>query len=323
VSGLENGWGLQVVLWFQMWRGPLMESFAQIFNILGREDFFIVFIPFVYWSIDVLTGRRLLVMLMLSVWSNSAVKTLWNRPRPFQISTEVHNIITETSPGIPSGHVQNSTVLVSTLAAYVKRGWFTALMVLYIALMAVSRIVAGVHFPQDVIAGAAIALLIFALYLWLEKSVGLWLSRQNLALQIGFVIAAALVMALIHPLAIRNLETDSLDNVMTVFGVVVGGGIGFVLEARYLRFSAAGPATQRGLRLVIGIIIAMALRYGLAAAFEPLGVEPLFRFIRYCIIGFWMAYGAPRLFLRFNLAGHRDAPTTLILESSPAPTISG
>ena len=315
MTGLENGWGLQVVLWFQAWRVPLMEAFAQVFNVLGSEEFYIVFIPFVYWCIDALMGRRMLVALMISVWSNSAFKTLWNRPRPYQVSTQVHNIIVEPSSGIPSGHVQNSTVMASTLADSIKRGWFTGLMVIYILLMAISRMVAGVHFPQDVIAGAVIGLLIFAAYLWLERPVSTWLARQSLALQIGFVIAAALVMGLLHPLAIRNFDPNALKNLMTVFGVVVGGGIGFVLEERTVRFSAAGLATQRGLRLVVGIVIAMALRYGLQAAFAPLGVEPLFRFIRYSIIGFWMAYGAPWVFIRFNLAGHRDVPSTPIVEA--------
>lgn len=316
MSGLENGWGLQVVLWFQMWRVPLMETFAKVFNILGSEDFYIVFVPFVYWAIDAVMGRRMLIALMLSVWSNSAFKTLFNRPRPYQVSTEVHNIFTEASAGIPSGHVQNSTVMGSALADSIKRGWFAALVVIYVLLMAISRIVAGVHFPHDVIAGVVIGLLLFAVYLWLERPVSAWLVRQTLALQIGLVILAALIMGLLHPLLIRNFSPDALKNVMTVLGVVAGGGIGFVLEERIVRFSAAGPGTQRALRLVVGIVIAMALRYGLQFAFAPLGMEPLFRFIRYSIIGFWMAYGAPWVFIRFNLAGHRDVPAPPVIEAT-------
>src|SRR5689334_6202023 len=110
MSGIEQGWGLQVVLWLQSIRGPVLTYFALIFNWLGHEDFYLIFVPFIYWSVDALLGKQLFYLLVGSIWSNDMAKSLFKRPRPFQVSPKVHNIVTETSYGLPSGHAQNTTV---------------------------------------------------------------------------------------------------------------------------------------------------------------------------------------------------------------------
>jgi hypothetical protein len=45
----------------------------------------------------------------------------------------------------------------------------------------------------------------------------------------------------------------------------------------------------------------MALRFGLKAAFAPLGAELTFRFIRYTLMGLWFLVGAPWVFLKLKL----------------------
>src|SRR5438034_7017785 len=121
MSGLESGWGLQVVLWLQAIRGPALELFAKVFNWLGQEDFFLILVPFIYWSIDALLGRQMFFLLVGSIWSNSALKAAFKRPRPFQVSDKVHNVIDEASYGLPSGHAQNSAVIAAPLAYAMKR----------------------------------------------------------------------------------------------------------------------------------------------------------------------------------------------------------
>jgi undecaprenyl-diphosphatase len=57
----------------------------------------------------------------------------------------------------PSGHVAGAIIITFLLAIYVPRSqWFLAPLV---AVVAVARIVQGRHFPSDVLAGGAIALL--------------------------------------------------------------------------------------------------------------------------------------------------------------------
>src|SRR5688572_1509620 len=126
MSAIESGWGLDLVLWFQSIRNPLLDLLAQAFHWLGREDFFMLLVPFIYWSIDVRLGRRLFFMLVASIWVNGALKLTFQRPRPFEaFPNRVENVVEETSPyGIPSGHAQTATAIAAPLAYDYKRGWF-------------------------------------------------------------------------------------------------------------------------------------------------------------------------------------------------------
>ncbi len=296
------GWGLQVILWFQTWRTPLVEAIALVFHYLGSQEFMLVFIPMVYWCIDEAFGRRLTLFFALSVWTNGWLKDLWDRPRPFMISDKVHNIVSETTYGIPSGHTQHATTLWGPIALKLKRYWVTAAAVIYVILMGIARMVAGVHFPQDVIAGALVGLVLVGLYAWLEKPISTWINKQSLWMQIGVVVVVAAVMLAVHPYLIQPANLEGLDLAMTSGAVFLGGGIGLALETRYLRFSAGGVAWKKTVRLFLGVALIMGLRYGLKALFEGLEPNVLFRLIRYGLIGFVAAYGAPWLFVKLKLA---------------------
>jgi hypothetical protein len=100
------------------------------------------------------------------------------------------------------------------------------------------------------------------------------------------------------------------DAAGTVAGMILGLWIGFAVEARYVRFSPAGPLWQRGLRLAIGLIVLLALRFGLKALFpaDPLALNLLFRTLRYALMMLWVAAGWPWLFVRLGLAQRTDDP---------------
>lgn len=299
---IELGWGLQVILWFQSWRTPLMESIALLFHYAGSEEFILVVVPMIYWCIDERFGRRLTLFFALNVWVNGWLKDLWHRPRPFQVSDQVINIVPEATYGIPSGHTQHATVLWGTVALKARRYWVTAVAVIYVFLMGIARMVAGVHFPQDVIGGAVIGLILLGLYVWLERPISSWINKLNLPVQIGVVVAMVAVMLIIHPFLIRPASVDGVDVAISSAAALLGGGIGFALETRYLHFSAGGAWWKRAVRLLLGVALLMGLRLGLKALFEGLEPVVLFRLIRYGLIGFVAAFGAPWAFVKIRLA---------------------
>ena len=65
MKGIENGIGLEVVLWFQSWRGPLMETYARLFDFMGLTEFYLILLPLIYWCVDPAFGRRVGVLLLL------------------------------------------------------------------------------------------------------------------------------------------------------------------------------------------------------------------------------------------------------------------
>jgi len=308
MPGIEMGWGLQWVLWFQSWRTPLVEALFLPFHYLGTEDAYFLILPLVYWCIDARFGRRLAYVFLLNVWLNSWLKAWAARPRPYQVSDAVRNVITETSNGIPSGHAQFTTALWGTIGVALRRRiWAVILIAVYIILMGISRIVLGVHFPQDVAAGWLLGLLAVVLYVTLDAPISAWLSNQGIAVQLALAVVVALVPLVIHPLWIPAANAAALATAITPAGALLGGGIGMVIETRYVRFDARGVWWKRLLRLVIGLVVVFGLRLGLGALFEGASPEVLFRLLRYTVIGLWLTLAAPWLFVRIGLASRTEA----------------
>ncbi len=315
MSAIETGWGLDWILWFQAWRTSLIGTLAVIFHHLGSEYFYLAFPPLIFWCVDVKAGRRLAIFFMLNSWLNSGLKSLFRRPRPFWKSSEVRPLVEESSYGIPSGHAQNATALWGGIAVEAKRWWATVAVVIYVLLMALSRMVAGVHFPQDVIGGVLVGLVMLGLYAWIGPRLETWLGRQNLWVQIGVTVVAVALMLILCPLLIPVssppwlAEPLPLDELMsgpgTPAGALLGMGIGLALETRYVRFDARGVWWKRVLRYVVGVAGLLVLYFGLKILFDDLQPALVFRLVRYSLVGLWAALLAPWVFVKTGLAGTR------------------
>lgn len=80
------------------------------------------------------------------------------RERPAEILTGVHARVVETGMGFPSGHATLSTVIAFTLWPYLPTKLRYILVPLFIALVCLSRLYLGVHFPLDIVGGVAIGI---------------------------------------------------------------------------------------------------------------------------------------------------------------------
>src|SRR3990170_4442077 len=58
-------WGIEVVLWFQQ-ASPQLDAVFAAFTFLGDEEFFLIALPLIYWSIDRAVGVRLMVLFPVS-----------------------------------------------------------------------------------------------------------------------------------------------------------------------------------------------------------------------------------------------------------------
>jgi hypothetical protein len=239
---------------------------------------------------------------MFNSWLNFWVKEWFHRPRPYQVSEQVHNVVPEIGYGVPSNHTQSAAILGGIVALKVKRHWVTVLAALYILLMGLSRMILGVHFPQDVVGGLAIGLVLLGLYAWGEPKLSAWLNKQSVGIQLVTLLAAAAVMWIIHPTIFRPTSPDGMTMAITTMTVFVSAGLGFMLEARYVRFSADGLPWKRYVRMLIGLAVLSGLYLGLKAFFEGYEPESAFRVIRYSLIGLWASLGAPWLFVKLHLA---------------------
>jgi undecaprenyl-diphosphatase len=72
--------------------------------------------------------------------------------------------------GFISSHAANTFGLATLLLLWIKKGWFTCLMLTWALLVAYSRVYLGVHYPADVLVGgiwgAGCGWLVFLLFRW-------------------------------------------------------------------------------------------------------------------------------------------------------------
>jgi len=151
-----------------------------------------------------------------------------------------------------------------------------------------------VHFPTDVLGGWALGAVLLVGYVFLVPRIEAWLKSVGLAARLALVVVIPLALVLIYP----------SDEALSAMGVFMGAGVGIVLTGQWVPFSAAGPFWQRAVRLLLGAVIVLGLRFGLKAVFPDEGeaLYALMRFVRYALVGLWAGLGAPWLFLKLKLA---------------------
>ena len=75
--------------------------------------------------------------------------------------------------GTVSGHASTSFCIFLLTSLMMRKGWFTAMMLVYTLLTSYSRIYLGVHFPMQIffgiILGTIVALCLWWLFSWLQK----------------------------------------------------------------------------------------------------------------------------------------------------------
>lgn len=318
-------WGINVILFLQS-LGSWLIGPMNFFSLFGNELFFLLIAPALFWCVDAALGMRAGVGLLASLSTNMILKLAFHAPRPYWVDVRVQPFSSETSFGIPSGHAQNSIVLWSLLANWVKRPLAWVVAIAMILLVSLSRMVLGMHFPSDILAGWLFGGLLVWLILHFEKPVLVWLKRHQLTDQVLIVFAASLALILmgalarlalgawtvpanwvelaarapggapINPLALSILVSPSAS----IFGLALGG----ILLSQRGWFDASGPLWQRLARFLVGCVGVFIIWYGLDTIF-PDGetLVPLcLRYLRYASVGLWMSYLAPIIFFRLKLA---------------------
>jgi len=284
-------WGIQGNQLVQAFGSPLLDSFFRAITMLGDEMFFLLLVPFLYWVIDKRLATRAGLLYLLSAYVNVVLKAIFAVPRP---SPELVRVLDDAGGySFPSGHAQSTTTAWGYLAASLHKRWLWVVAVIIIVLVALSRVYLGVHYPQDVIAGILLGVLLVTLYLRLEK----WLNGR-----VTLSLPAQLALAVAVPLVLLLLQADS--DTCSAMGTLMGLSLGVILERRYVRFGNKGPWAKRMLRFVLGIAVVLAIYAGLKLVL-PAGLG--FRVLRYGVIGLWASFGAPAVFVRTGLAPREQA----------------
>ena len=302
-------WGYQVLLEIEAMRNGFYNIIFPIITEIGGNLGYLFILAVVYWSVNKSIGQRLAYTYMFSAVISTWLKAVWGIPRPDSpaienaleqagISKRLAPLAHEVSPAFPSGHAFQAIISWGYMAIKIKKAWFWVLAVIMPLEIGFSRLYLGVHYPQDVIAGWIFGIIYLIIWWLAEPYIRNQLSKLGLGWRYALAVVVPLFLLLIYP----------VHDSSSAMGAIIGLGIGFVLEGQTIHFSVSGSLQQRVWRAFVGFVSILILFLGLKLFFETFdeSVGPAmsiaWHVIRYAIIGFLAAWGAPWLFVRFGMA---------------------
>ncbi|MBN2874481.1 MAG: phosphatase PAP2 family protein [Spirochaetales bacterium] len=295
-------WGVDVIQAIQTVASPGLTVAMKLITQAGSEYFYLLLLPVVFWCVDERFGTRLGIVLLGSVFVNGWLKQVFAQPRPFDLDPSV-GLSHESSYGLPSGHAQGTSTLWGLLAAKIRKPWGLTLAIVIPLLVSFTRLYLGVHFPTDVALGLALG--------WSLAVAGTLLGDRVAAVLRSWHIRWRIVAAAVAALAMNALNPADSSIPGVFFGTAVGAA--FLFET--LRFDASsGSLAQKAARLGLGLVGVVVLYAGIKLVVPAEG-EPqyaLFRFVRYGLVGAWVSYGAPWVFIKMGFATGRPIATASV-----------
>ncbi len=283
--------GISFITAFQS-MGAWLEAPMKLFSFLGSENFYLFFLPVIYWSIDAALGIRIGFILFAGASLNQYFKLALHGSRPYWLSTDVRAMAAETGFGVPSGHAEIGAGLWGMVAATYRKTWVWIAAVLLIFFIGLSRLYLGVHFPHDVLAGWVLGFLTLWVFVKLWEPVEARIKKMSLWNQIGLAFAVSLVVVLLGVLFlflsqdfvlpagwIANATRDgleapnpisfSMETLVTSAATLFGLCVGLAWMAGRGGFNTDGPLWKRVARFIVGFIGVMVFYAGLKAIFHP------------------------------------------------------
>ncbi len=155
-------WEFSILYALQELHNPVLDAIMLFITSLGDDGWFwlaIGVVCLVFKKYRKMGLQLLLSMLCTFIIGNLIIKNLVARPRPCDIDAAVSLLISRPhGHSFPSGHSINS--MVAAVALFLNNKKIGIPAVIIATLIGFSRLYLFVHFPTDVLAGFALAILI-------------------------------------------------------------------------------------------------------------------------------------------------------------------
>jgi membrane-associated phospholipid phosphatase len=165
VRGEAIGFDLPVRAAIHGWAFPALTVAMRLITMLGSEYFLVPLAAILVWRLEKRGERKAACLLAAGILTAEAasqlLKTLIHRPRP-----EVFfGLVPTETYSFPSGHAFVPAVYFGILADILAAGarWRAAVVVMA-AFLGFSRVYLGYHYPSDVVAGWALAVVWLTLW---------------------------------------------------------------------------------------------------------------------------------------------------------------
>ena len=152
------------LLWLQnSVRAPWLDAVFTLFTHLGDAGFLWIVLGVILFCIPrtrKMGTAALLALVMGFLCTNVVLKHLVARPRPWLDVAGLVPLVQEGDPNsFPSGHTCAAFAFAAAGLGTFPAKWAKVLALAGAVLMGFSRLYVGVHYPTDVLAGAAVGLL--------------------------------------------------------------------------------------------------------------------------------------------------------------------
>ena len=109
---------IEIIKFFQSAKSLFLDIVMYIFSSLASVFFVILFFIFLYIFVSKKYSLIFICCTLFNVGLNYLLKIIINRPRPYEISSEIINITNSLGKSLPSGHM----VCATTIAIFLM--WF-------------------------------------------------------------------------------------------------------------------------------------------------------------------------------------------------------
>ena len=301
---------MSVLYWLESIRNPFLDEVMKLFTLLGSELLFIVLALTVFWCVDKREGCYLLFVGFFGTILNQFLKLLCRIPRPWVNSKlTVVDGAKEDAGGFsfPSGHTQNITGTLGSVARWHRQTWLRILCVVLILLTSFSRMYLGVHTPLDVSVSLLIGTVLIFVFYPIVKNAADHPGRMYLLLGIMTVLSLAFTLYAnlcsfegVAEADWFNIE-EGRKNSYSLLGALLGFCLAYPLERKYVNFDEGGVWWVQAIKLLGGLASLLAIKEGLKALFGLMGFTWLgANAIRYFAVVLFAAFVWPMAFSRIN-----------------------
>jgi membrane-associated phospholipid phosphatase len=318
---IVNFWLQSLGTWFLL---PM-----QVFSFLGTQNAYILLMSIIYWCIDNRLGIRVGVALLLSNGLNTAFKWIFHSPRPYWINPGLKALSIESSFGIPSGHAMISTSVWGKIAMWVKKPWFTVLIIVMLFFIGFSRLYLGVHFLSDVAAGWLLGISFLIILSLLERPILYWIGKLKFSIKIVIAFLSSISIIIIFYFLkipfnqwqipdfwIANAQITSPGSVIDPLKIkdiflLAGTWFGLLSGSFWIKkmgdFNSKGNLGQLIFRFLFGIAGVVLLVFGLNAILpeQENWFSYSFMYFQYFLVSLWITAIAPLLFIKIGLANKK------------------
>ena len=231
---------------------------------LGDPVVFIIIVAVLYIAYNKKFAKNLTLSLLFSYYLNGIFKEIIQDPRPDTNLDATEDLgVIESSYGFPSGHSQNAVAFWGYASYEFKdRNKYNEIPIIpvilsvIVFLIAISRIIIGVHDLQDMIGALLIGICFLLAFIYLEPIFTPHFNKLSLIAKLVLVVVVSLALFLIGTfmfprayvqLATKNFPPDYPDAGAfgLVGGVLLGFGIGYLLEEEYVKYDPSQLSNKK------------------------------------------------------------------------------